>query len=312
MILNVLFWLLVAADAAALALFFLLGLAAAKPSHTSPISVVVFTLVPALILLVAIAVFLKANSTVWRLGALVLAASPALLTAAGWAYAQWDVRGYLNADGSANSFKAGPNRDLEAAIAAKDPSAIATAAKKADINQAGLAEATPLLLAIRQLEKSPKDLDAVRILLEAGAGPNASNGADLPLVAAIRMSRFAGLEPVRMLLKAGAKPNQLGTYGTPAYFSACGITVDVEVLKLLLDSGADLNITEKSGSGALMHATNARNWKALLLLLERGADWRKVRTLNGEGLLDRLESDARNFGDGQGLAEVIRFVKSAA
>ena len=38
--LNILFWIALAIDAGAIGLFFILGLAAAKPSHTNPLSVV--------------------------------------------------------------------------------------------------------------------------------------------------------------------------------------------------------------------------------------------------------------------------------
>lgn len=308
--LNMLFWIVVAIDVVALGLFLVLGLAAAGPSHTNPVAVVAFFLVPAVILLACIAMFLRFDAMLWRVAALVMAASPVLLVAGGAAFSLWDLQGYLGRDGSAHTYKAGPLRDLEAAIARDDLPAITVAARKAKLNEAGLAGVTPLLQAIRRLEKS-SGTGALKALLAAGADPNATTGEFLPLTAAIYASRTAGLEPVRVLLQAGARPNQRDANGTPAYFAATGGSVDTEVLTLLLDAGADLKATDRGGIGALMHAADTRNWKVVLTMLERGADWRHAKTQNGLGLLARLESDARNFGDGKGLAEVIRFVKAA-
>ena len=45
--------------------------------------------------------------------------------------------------------------------------------------------------------------------------------------------------------------------------------------------GADMNAMRTNGSTALINAANTRNWKAALLLLQLGADWRRGRSLNG-------------------------------
>jgi hypothetical protein len=310
MLLHVIFWIMAAIDAAVLGFVLLLGMAAAKPSHTSPMAVIAFLAAPALILLACIAVFLKAQGTGWRIAALILAASPVLLAVGGFLRSEQELRGYKNGDGSWNTFKSEQLRQVERAIANHDTAVLASAAKQVNLNEAGRAGATPLLLAIRQLEKTPSQIGLMQMLLEAGADPNGVKGSDPPLAAAIRISRRTGLEPVRLLLKAGADPNRRNEYGTPAYFSAAGVTVNVEVLQVLLDSGADLNATDRTGCGALFHAVNTRNWKAVLLMLERGADWRKVRTPDGLGLRERLESEVRLVGNGQGLAEVMRFVQA--
>ena len=60
-------------------------------------------------------------------------------------------------------------RELEIAIANNDVIASTNAAKRANLNKAGMGETTPLLLAIRQLEKTPAQLDILRMLLDAGA-----------------------------------------------------------------------------------------------------------------------------------------------
>ena len=62
---------------------------------------------------------------------------------------------------------------------------------------------------------------------------------------------------------------------------ATGQSATLETLTLLIDRGADVNAVAKNGSTALFEAANARNWKAALLLLQRGADWRHGRSVSG-------------------------------
>lgn len=71
-----LFWGFVALDALGLLLLLVLGLAAAGPSGTSPLSVVLYLLVLRAIPLVASrAIFLRSGSTAWRALAFLLAAA---------------------------------------------------------------------------------------------------------------------------------------------------------------------------------------------------------------------------------------------
>ena len=84
MLLKVLFWLFVALDVAALGFLFVLGLAAAGPSKTSPLAVVFAMLVvPGSLLLGAVWLFVKAQSPGLRLVAVLLVAAPAIVLAIG-------------------------------------------------------------------------------------------------------------------------------------------------------------------------------------------------------------------------------------
>jgi hypothetical protein len=58
-------------------------------------------------------------------------------------------------------------------------------------------------------------------------------------------------------------------------------------------------------------ATLAQNWPAVLLLLERGADWRQLRSLDGRDFRAMLAHDASMHGEQPGLAEVTRFLDQA-
>lgn len=85
-------------------------------------------------------------------------------------------------------------------------------------------------------------------LLEAGADPNEignGRGSELPLISAVRGNKE---DLVRLLIDSGADVNQKGKYGnTPLHVAIDCVYPDM--VKLLIDSGADVNKT----SGQFMH-----------------------------------------------------------
>lgn len=310
MILKVLFWLVVLVDLGALGLMFLLGLAAAGPSKTSPISVVFFFGVPALLLLGAVALFLKTQSGGLRFLAFLLAASPMIFIGVQMAQTAWEFSSYQVSNGQLNFFRSGDAKEIEAAIGRNDAATVrALLAKGANVNEKGRENTTLLQVALRQLRKTPGELEALRALVAAGADPNAGTG-ELPLTLAIQASGKSGAEPVKLLLDKGANPNAMTEFGEPVWFAGTGVTAPAEVLMMLLDKGADVKATNRAGNNVLATAAATQNWKALLLLLQRGADPKKVRTPMGQGLLEKLESDLRTYGDKGGLSEAIAYLKS--
>lgn len=78
---------------------------------------------------------------------------------------------------------------------------------------------------------------------------------------------------------------------------------------MLLDHGADLNASGPKGERVLFHAADARNWRAVLLLLERGADGRQVRSLDGKSLAGLLEANAVWAGRDDGFAAVVAYLE---
>lgn len=311
MILKILFWLFVAIDVAALVLFGLLGLAAAKPSHTNPlVALIVPFVLPALVLTGSVWLFLRAQSTGGRVVALAIAALPFIFVVVSQGVVQLMMRGYQDEGGNFWQFRSGPLREIEAAIQRNDVAALTAAARGADVNKPGISGATALVLGFRQLEKTPEHgLDVVRALLKAGADPNAGKD-ELPLQPAIGLSRRFGPELVKLLLDAGANPNKRSEFGDPVFFIAGGADIDVEVMKLLLDRGADIKATNRDGHSAVHVPLLTRNWKVMLLLLQRGASWRNVRTPNDLPFRAYVENEAR-LGTGNGLAEVIEFLRAA-
>ena len=78
--LKILFWLFVAVDLVVLVIFGLLGLAAARPSHTNPFAAILIPFVlPGAILCGAVWLFLHSHTTAGRLLALGVAALPFLV-----------------------------------------------------------------------------------------------------------------------------------------------------------------------------------------------------------------------------------------
>jgi ankyrin repeat protein len=118
---------------------------------------------------------------------------------------------------------------------------------------------TPLMMAAERGSS-----DAVRILLQAGADPNATgrNG--------WRASRYAlakGHEEIAAQLGASAAPSEIPTQ---RLFTAIG-TSDRESFSAALREGADPNALNEHGRSALMEAAGALPEEALLELIEAGA-----------------------------------------
>jgi len=288
---RVAFWGLVALDLLGILLLFVLGLAAAGSSRTSPVQVTLLLLVlPCIPLAASVVLFVRATSPVGRVVALLLAASPLLILVSARAIAEVRLRANTNERGDLTFFQSGPMREIAEAIARNDSRTVASLVPRVDVNETGFSDVTLLLLATRQLRHTPEQHEVLRVVLAAGADPNKGAQYELPLAIAIQQSGKAGPEPVKLLLDAGANPNLKTSFGEPVYFAATGVSSTLETLALLLDRGADVNAIGPNESTALFAAANARNWKAALLLLQRGADWRRGRSVNGLPFKDLVDS----------------------
>lgn len=307
---RVAFWGLVALDLSGILLLFVLGLAAAGSSRTNPAQVALLLLaLPCLLLAGAVVLFIRASSPGGRLVALLLAAAPLLVLVAGRAIAEVQLRANTNARGDMTFFRSGPMREIAEAIARNDSGTVASLVPKVNVNETGFSDVTLLLLAARQLRQTPEQHAVLRMLLEAGADPNKGAQDELPLAIAIQQSGKAGSEPVKMLLDVGANPNLKTSFGEPVWFAATGVSATPEALTLLLDRGADVNAMGPNESTALFSAANTRNWQAALLLLQRGADWRRGRSVNGVPFKTLIESYRGAEGDDSAYRDVRRFVQ---
>lgn len=309
---SFLFWGFVALDLVGTLLVFLLGLAAARSASTSSFVVVLLLLVaPAALLGTAILIHLRSTTPLWRGGAFVFVAAP-LLILAGWTFhAQYQFQAHSNADRVLTFFEPGPGRDLMEAIARNDAAAVAALARQADVNASGLQGMTPLIYSLQQLRRTPMRQDVLAALLAAGADPNQGTRYEMPLGMAAQLQRTAGTAPIRMLIDAGADPNHPTASGEPVWFSIIGSESHSDALELVLSHGADLGMVTAKGETALSRAALVRNWKAALILLEHGADWRQGRLPSGLDFKAAVQASVRQAaaqpGDGD-LAKVAAFL----
>ena len=109
---------------------------------------------------------------------------------------------------------------------------------------------------------------AIELLLAAGAEVNGTNkyGAT-PLIYAAGDSK-----KVRALLAHGADPNRASLLGTTPLIAAAGYPDSARSLALLLEAGANIHATNRTGFDAIWRASYGGHTEAVKLLLKRGAN----------------------------------------
>ena len=138
-----------------------------------------------------------------------------------------------------------------------------------DLNKPYSKGVTLFRFAITNVDDSDSSLELIRTMLAGGANPNYPRSE--PLYFAI--SR--GPRMTKLLLGAGADPNALDDADRPVWWSALDASKDEDLttLRLLLDHGADVKKRDREG-GPVAWAAHHKSWRALWLLIERGADWK--------------------------------------
>ena len=195
------------------------------------------------------------------------------------------------------------NPTIFQAIRANDLAAVKR--QIADVNATGERKATPLIYAA-----AFGSVEAMRILIEAGADVNARNafdataliwcasdlakvrllvekGADVnakskqgktPLLVA---ANHSGAEPiVKLLLAKGADAKVVDGFMNTSLLIAADAD-DTAVVRLLIEKGVDVNARNRAGNTALMSAAANRNLEAVQLLLKAGADVNAVSAAGG-------------------------------
>src|SRR5678815_5887851 len=131
---RLVFWGLVALDLLGILLLFVLGLAAADSSRTSPLQVTLFLLVlPCIPLAAAVVVFLRSTSPMGRVVALLLVAAPLAVLVSTKAIADVQLRANSNERGELTFFRVGPMREIAEAIARNDSRTVASLVSTVDV-----------------------------------------------------------------------------------------------------------------------------------------------------------------------------------
>jgi len=155
------------------------------------------------------------------------------------------------------------------------------------VNCRGYADTTPLYWAIAERRGS---VEGAKRLLESGADPNQQleDGDGMLHIAVLRgEAKF-----VQLLLDHGANPNLAGRGGWTPLFSAQN--EGAEIVPILLRAGANPNYQSSFGETPMMYLAAGSQYGVVLVLLESGADW-QLKDKSGDSLLDVMEVGRANW-----------------
>ena len=141
--------------------------------------------------------------------------------------------------------------------------------------------------------------EIAELLIEHGG--NDLNSANLAQKTALLFALESGqLKTAKLLIQKGADLNLTDQTGFPPISYALHSVDNLEILELLLKNGANVNITNESGLSPLMQAVSqGNNIETVKLLLKYGAnpEWKDV---NGKTILD-----AADIGDNKEVIDLI-------
>ena len=162
--------------------------------------------------------------------------------------------------------------------------------------------------------KPEEKLRCVRAMFDAGAKLAGEKDGDSAIIA----PAFSGnAELVKLLLEHGADPNAKNNMGSPALFEAIiSYQKPYETVQALLDAGVDPNTlytdVDSTTTSALLRAAAAGRWKICCLLIERGADAQYTAS-DGRRLQGFIDESSPYFqGDGYSTVEDLNRLKKLA
>ncbi|HEX4797627.1 MAG TPA: ankyrin repeat domain-containing protein [Humisphaera sp.] len=126
-------------------------------------------------------------------------------------------------------------------------------------------EGTVVLRAICPAVRN-NQLEACRLLLEAGSDPNADSGTGVPILEAVSHGHT---EVVQLLLAHGARTDAGSR--TRSLLHLAGAYNYPQITRVLLDAGMDPNLPDSVGSGPLLAAVIRGDLASVRLLLAAGA-----------------------------------------
>jgi ankyrin repeat protein len=126
------------------------------------------------------------------------------------------------------------------------------------------AEGTPALMAATLFANA----EMVDVLLKHGADPNRGGPAGTTAL----MWAVPDVEKVRLLVARGANVNARSDSERTPLLAAASFPRTVDLLRLLLDRGADLRAQDRTGATALALAVRSADVEVVRFLVERGLD----------------------------------------
>ncbi len=140
-------------------------------------------------------------------------------------------------------------------------------------------------------------LEGMRLLLDAGADPNAANAFD-----ATPLMWCAGdAAKVRLLLSKGAHADARSKLGRSPLMIAAAYDGATEAARLLIEKGADVNARDKGGNSVLGQAAGSNNVEVARLLIAKGA---QVNTVDEGGYTPLLNA----AGNGDRSAAMVKLL----
>ncbi|KAL2876056.1 hypothetical protein SGCOL_008760 [Colletotrichum sp. CLE4] len=167
----------------------------------------------------------------------------------------------------------------------------------ADVNDLTTNENFPQGTALQVACESGK-VEIVTLLLERGANPDLGTGEDTcPIIAAAMKGEQAILE---LLVKAKAEVNVFGGCDNSTVLIYAVVNLPVESLRVLVDAGADVNLTDQEADTALIMAAREGDADSVKFLLDNGADIFHVNEDNENALQSAIQ-----YGDDEDCTAVL-------
>gem|GEM_PF-1021333 len=177
--------------------------------------------------------------------------------------------------------------------------------KGADVNhEGGPYERSALMFAV-----SRGDGELVKLLLDRGADVKVEGGDEYTTCNALTLAAINGhLEILKMLLHIGRNVNYADSQGGTILMAACE-GGDYDTVQFLLDNGANVKARNRYGTTALMWAARYGRKEIVKLLLEKGADVNAEAEVEDQPLAPPDRSGtALMFATGEGHIEIVRLL----
>lgn len=158
-------------------------------------------------------------------------------------------------------------------------------------------------------------VDIVRALLEVGFDPAGARTSYSPIHEVVRKNPFgelssgSAIEILKMLLESGADPNTIDRQGRPPLYAAID-KGDLVQVQMLLDAGADLELRDAAGDTALNLALENEDSEITRTLASAGARFDTADAQFEDSIVKALRWDiedliARTIDDGWNPSTVI-------